>query len=81
MARDPFELDRPRRGGTGNVIAAVASAILPGVGQLAQGRTGPGLFFLVAATVLWILMSICCVPVAVVVHIWACLDAALWEPT
>ncbi|MEM1012048.1 MAG: hypothetical protein AAGI46_07480 [Planctomycetota bacterium] len=72
----------PGQGGTANVIAAIASAILPGLGQLAQGRIAPAIFFFVVDVTLWVLLSIICLGwLALVIHAWACLDAALWEPT
>ena len=62
------------RGSTANVVAAVASAILPGLGQLAQGRVGAAVFFLALDLLLWVFC------LGWVMHIWACIDAALWEP-
>ena len=77
---DPAE--PPRRGGTGNVIAAIASAIIPGLGQLAQGRIGPAIFFFIVDLILWLVLSVICLGwLAILIHVWACLDAALWEPT
>lgn len=71
-----------RRGGPGNVLAAVASAFIPGLGQLAQGRIGPAIFFFVTDVMLWLVLSVFCLGwLALVIHAWACLDAALWEPT
>ncbi len=63
------------------MVAAIASAIIPGLGQLAQGRLGPAVFFFVTDVVLWVTLSIFCLGwLALVVHAWACLDAAWWEP-
>jgi TM2 domain-containing membrane protein YozV len=37
------------KGSTGNVIAAIASFFIPGLGQLVQGRIFAALFYLVLA--------------------------------
>jgi len=37
------------KGSTGNVIAAIASFFIPGLGQLVQGRIFAALFFFVLA--------------------------------
>ncbi len=37
------------KGSTGNVIAAIASFFIPGLGQLVQGRIFAAIFFLVLA--------------------------------
>jgi len=37
------------RGSTGNVIAAIASFFIPGLGQLVQGRIFAALFFFILA--------------------------------
>ena len=37
------------KGSTGNVIAAIASFFIPGLGQLVQGRLFAALFFFVLA--------------------------------
>ncbi|MFZ9934987.1 MAG: hypothetical protein ACO3EU_06295, partial [Arenimonas sp.] len=47
------------QGSTGNVIAALCSLFIPGLGQLIQGRLLSALFWLVAAgiafAVIWLL--------------------------
>jgi TM2 domain-containing membrane protein YozV len=60
---------------TANVIAAIASFLLPGLGQLAQGRPLPALLFFLAALALWC----CCL--GWVIQVWAALDAAWWRPS
>ena len=62
------------RGTAGNVIAALCSFFFPGLGQLIQGRILAALFFVVAAGALWFVM------LGWIVHIWACVNAALWKP-
>ena len=41
------------QGSTGNVIAALASFFVPGLGQLVQGRMLPALGFFLLSAVLW----------------------------
>ena len=62
------------QGSTGNVIAALASFFIPGLGQLIQGRPWRGLFFFLAAAVLWWIL------LGWIIHLWAIIDAALWKP-
>ncbi|WP_100644343.1 hypothetical protein [Alteromonas facilis] len=68
------------QGSGGNVIAAICSFFIPGLGQLVQGRVLKALmFFLVtgvcyalAATVIFIFLW----PVGAIFHLWAIIDAA-----
>ncbi|HEY8900891.1 MAG TPA: hypothetical protein VIM61_10815 [Chthoniobacterales bacterium] len=62
------------QGSTGNVIAALASFFIPGLGQLIQGRLLPALLFFVAAAALWVILM------GWIIHLWAIIDAALWKP-
>ena len=62
------------RGSTGNVIAAVCSFFIPGLGQLVQGRPVMALVHFVLAAALWIIF------LGWVVHIWSIIDAAVWKP-
>jgi TM2 domain-containing membrane protein YozV len=61
------------RGSTGNVIAALASFFLPGLGQLVQGRPLAAFLFFVA----WLLAWCCCL--GWIPQIWATIDAAVWR--
>jgi TM2 domain-containing membrane protein YozV len=68
------------QGSAGNVIAALASFFVPGLGQLLQGRLLPALlFFLFISTgyTLWFLL----IPpvLAALLHLWCILDAAVWK--
>lgn len=63
------------QGSTGNVIAALASFFIPGLGQLIQGRLVRAILFFIAAGLLWIIFM------GWIIHIWAILDAALWKPS
>ena len=62
------------QGSTGNVVAALASFFIPGLGQLLQGRLFMALVQFCLAAVLWILL------LGWLVHLWSILDAALWKP-
>ena len=61
------------QGSTGNVIAALASFVIPGLGQLLQGRPLMALIQFVLAGVLWFFL------LGWAVHLWSVLDAALWK--
>jgi TM2 domain-containing membrane protein YozV len=63
-------------GSAGNVIAALASLVIPGLGQLAQGRILSALLQLVFSGILWVLSFGL---LGWVGHILAALDAALWR--
>ncbi len=62
------------QGSTGNVIAALASFFIPGLGQLIQGRLLRAAIHFVLAAVLWLIWM------GWIVHLWSILDAALWRP-
>jgi len=62
------------QGSTGNVIAAVCSFFVPGLGQLVQGRLGMAILQFVLAIVLWFFL------LGWAVHLWYIIDAALWKP-
>lgn len=62
------------QGSAGNVLSALASLFIPGLGQLLQGRLGMAIVMFVLAAVLWIFL------LGWVIHLWSILDAALWKP-
>ena len=62
------------QGSAGNVIAALASFFIPGLGQLVQGRPVIALVMFVLAALLWIVL------LGWVVHRWSIIDAAIWKP-
>jgi len=62
-------------GSAGNVLAALASFFIPGLGQLIQGRPGIALLQFVLAAVLWLAF------LGWIIHVWSILDAARWDPT
>ena len=62
------------QGSTGNVIAALASFFIPGLGQLLQGRLFAAIVQFVLAIALWVVL------LGWAVHLYSILDAALWKP-
>lgn len=65
------------QGSAGNVIAALASLFIPGLGQLVQGRLLAAILFFVFAGVLWFVSL---GTLGWIMHLWASLNAALWKP-
>jgi TM2 domain-containing membrane protein YozV len=63
------------QGSAGNVIAAVCSFFVPGLGQLVQGRLGMAILQFVLAIILWFFL------LGWAIHLWSILDAALWKPS
>lgn len=62
------------QGSTGNVIAALCSFFIPGLGQLLQGRVLMALLMFVLAAVLWWFL------LGWIIHLWSIIDAALFKP-
>ena len=62
------------QGSTGNVIAALCSFFIPGLGQLIQGRLVMAAVHFVLAGALWFLL------LGWIIHLWSIVDAALWKP-
>jgi len=62
------------QGSAGNVIAALASFFIPGLGQLLQGRLVMALIQFCLAAMLWFILM------GWIIHLWSILDAALWKP-
>ena len=62
------------QGSAGNVIAAVCSLFVPGLGQLVQGRLGMAILQFTLAIILWFFL------LGWAIHLWSILDAALWKP-
>ena len=61
------------QGSTGNVLAALASFFIPGLGQLVQGRwLAAGLQFVLAG-VLWLIW------LGWIVHLYSIIDAARYR--
>ncbi|WP_426690492.1 hypothetical protein [Rhodanobacter ginsengiterrae] len=62
------------QGSTGNVLAAICSFFIPGLGQLVQGRLLLAIVMFVLAALLWIVL------LGWLIHLWSILDAALYKP-
>lgn len=62
------------QGSGGNVLAALCSFFIPGLGQLVQGRLLMAAVHFILATVLWFIL------LGWVIHLWSVLDAALFKP-
>lgn len=61
------------QGSGGNVLAALASFFIPGLGQLLQGRLLMAVVHFVLAGVLWIFLF------GWIIHLWSILDAAKFK--
>jgi TM2 domain-containing membrane protein YozV len=68
------EVPMTGQGSTGNVIAALASFFIPGLGQLIQGRLLMAIIHFVLAGILWIFL------LGWIIHIWSIIDAARFKP-
>ncbi len=62
------------QGSGGNVLAALCSFFIPGLGQLVQGRPLVALIHFVLAAVLWVIL------LGWIVHLWSIIDAARFAP-
>ena len=62
------------QGSAGNVIAALCSFFIPGLGQLVQGRLLSAIVHFVLAALLWIVL------LGWIIHIWSIIDAAKYAP-
>ncbi len=60
-------------GNCGNVLAALASFFIPGLGQLLQGRWLLAGFMFVLTALLWLIL------LGWAIHLWSIIDAALFE--
>lgn len=62
------------QGSGGNVLAAICSFFIPGLGQLVQGRPLKALLQFVLAAVLWLIW------LGWIIHLWSIIDAARFDP-
>jgi TM2 domain-containing membrane protein YozV len=62
-----------KQGSSGNVIAAIASFFMPGLGQLTQGRLGAAFFHFIVSGLLWFVW------LGWVGHVWSSYSAATWR--
>jgi TM2 domain-containing membrane protein YozV len=63
----------PGPGSAGNVLAALCSLFIPGLGQLLQGRIFMAVIQFVLAAILWWFL------LGWLVHLWSVIDAALYR--
>jgi len=66
----------PGPGSAGNVLAAICSFFIPGLGQLVQGRILVAIIMFVLTGVVWVLTLGFG---GIIMHIIACIEAALWK--
>jgi len=62
------------QGSGGNVLAALCSFFIPGLGQLLQGRVFIAIIQFVLAAVLWFVLM------GWIIHLWSIIDAARFDP-
>lgn len=63
----------PGQGSSGNVIAALCSFFIPGLGQLLQGRLLIAVVHFVLAGALWFVL------LGWIIHLWSIIDAARYK--
>ncbi|CAH9017659.1 hypothetical protein [Candidatus Nitrosacidococcus sp. I8] len=61
------------QGSAGNVIAALCSLVVPGLGQLLQARLLKAIIMFVLCAILWFFM------LGWIIHIWSVIDAAMFK--
>ncbi len=61
------------QGSGGNVLAALCSLFIPGLGQLLQGRLGMAVVQFVLAAALWFVLM------GWIIHSWSIIDAAKFD--
>lgn len=61
------------QGSAGNVIAALCSFFIPGLGQLVQGRLVIAVVMFVLAAILWVVWM------GWLIHLWSIIDAAMFK--
>lgn len=62
------------QGSAGNVIAALCSFFIPGLGQLIQARLLMAILMFVLAGALWVIL------LGWIIHLWSIIDAATFKP-
>jgi TM2 domain-containing membrane protein YozV len=61
-------------GACGNVICALASFFIPGLGQLLQGRWLLAAVMFLLTALLWLVL------LGWIIHLWSIVDAAVYKP-
>lgn len=67
-------LNSAGQGSGGNVLAALCSFFIPGLGQLLQGRLLMAIVHFVLAGLLWLFL------LGWIIHLWSIIDAARFKP-
>ena len=62
------------QGSGGNVLAALCSFFIPGLGQLLQGRLLIAIVQFLLAAALWFIL------LGWIIHLWSIVDAARYNP-
>lgn len=62
------------QGSGGNVLAALCSFFIPGLGQLLQGRLVIAIVQFLLAAGLWFIL------LGWIIHVWSIIDAARYDP-
>lgn len=62
------------QGSGGNVIAALCSFFIPGLGQLLQGRLLLAIVMFVLSGILWFFL------LGWIIHLWSIISAAIFNP-
>ncbi len=65
------------KGSTANVIAAICSVFIPGLGQLVQGRFLKALWHVVLGGIVWFISA---GTLGWIMHVWSCYEAATYDP-
>ena len=65
------------KGSTANVIAAVCSVIVPGLGQLTHGRLLKAAWHFALSALLWLVSF---GTLGWIMHLWSAYEAARWDP-
>ena len=65
------------KGSTGNVIAALASFFIPGLGQLVQGRIFAAIFMFLLTVAIWVISFGL---LGWIGHVIAAIHAAVYDP-
>ncbi|MGR3318550.1 MAG: hypothetical protein ACUZ8O_08715 [Candidatus Anammoxibacter sp.] len=63
----------PQKGSTGNILAAICSLFIPGLGQLFQGNILKAIIFFVLSAALWFVL------LGWIISIISAADAAWWS--
>ena len=68
------------QGSGGNVLAAICSFLIPGLGQLVQGRVLAALIFFIVVTTNYFFAALI-IPAIVggLIHLWSIIDAAKFK--